>query len=461
MGSCKKKMISKFSRRMLSLTVLAALVCTPLLQGIRTANAGVTENPNQDITDVGDVLQWLMPTLAFGSTFVVRGPDGRLWDKEGTWQFSKSISSTILTTSALKAITGKWRPQAYNLRDKPSDKSFPSGHASATFSSAAFINTRYGPWWGVPAYAGAFFTAFSRVQANAHFLDDVTAGASIAVLYNWLWVTPQSWKGKYAILPMVAEDGAGVKVMINTDADIQAAGKQKKKKLTDPRVRFNFGFGPAFTAKNEITAPSDTGTTFDLADFEDAEDIMTTAAVELDIFFGKRHELNLFWLPYENRDNGFFNNPVTFAGVTYPANTIILSAWYQNEIKGVYRYNIVPESNWILKAGLGAFVQYTEIALATGDFSLESEVRDWTVLPVVHGTVGYKFSPRWRLTVGADGMSIDSDTYLDAVAAINYRISQNWDFSLGYEYYQRDIESSKLTNHVKLHIPFLAVAHSW
>ena len=85
----------------------------------------------------------------------------------------------------------------------------------------------------------------------------------------------------------------------------------------------------------------------------------------------------------------------------------------------------------------------------------------WTVLPVVHGAVDYKLTPKWTLSLLADGMSLSSDSYFDAVAAINYRLSHHWDASLGYEYYNRDIDTDELKNHTILQIPFIAVAYRW
>jgi membrane-associated phospholipid phosphatase len=109
------------------------------------------------VTEVGDVFQWLLPALAFGSTFVAGSPEDKWWEKEGAWQFTKSAGSTIVTTQVLKSVTGKWRSRSYTGAEPPSDISFPSGHTSAAFAGAAFINTRYGPWWGVPAYAATVF----------------------------------------------------------------------------------------------------------------------------------------------------------------------------------------------------------------------------------------------------------------------------------------------------------------
>lgn len=449
-----------FAKRVPTVMATIALLLASLVVGFGTASAGVRPSENTDVTEVGDVFQWLLPTLAFGSTFVAGSPEGKWWDKEGTWQFTKSATSTIITTQVLKQVAGKFRPGTF-VGKGTSNKSFPSGHTSAAFAGASFMNTRYGPWWGVPFYAAAFFTAYSRVQADAHFMDDVTAGASIAVLYNFLWVTPQSWTERYAIMPMVTDGGAGVQVTVNMDAAAPSGEQTKKVKKKDPRFRFGFAFGPAKTVKNEVTSPATTGTTFDLADFENSDDLLTSSAVEFDFFMGKRHTLSFFWLPFENRDIGQFSSPVFFAGQTYPADTPVISAWRHNEIKGVYRYNLTPDRDWQFQVGLGAFVQNTEVALATQDFAIESEVSDWVVLPVVHGSAEYFFTPKWSVSLYADGIYLSQDSYLDAIAAINYRISHHWDASLGYELYTREIDTSKLKSNTTLSVPFLAVAYSW
>lgn len=464
-GRCKMyqtgvyQKIRYFWVRLIIIAIASAFFVSPQY-GINSAYAGLQETPDEDITKVGDFFQWFLPAAAFGSTFFVRGPDGKMWDKEGTWQSLKSIGSTVITTQALKEITEKIRPRSFT-GSTVSAISFPSGHTSAAFSGAAFINTRYGPWWGVPSYAAALFTAYSRVQASAHFLDDFTAGAAIGLMYNWLWVTPQSWSGKFAIAPIALDEGTGLQVTMAMGDDAKKDADAQKIKPKDPRFRFNFGFGPAYLEKNEITSPTSGGTTFDLYDFDRINDPTTTAGIEFDIFLNKHNELSFFWLPLETRDTGQFSNDVFFAGQTFPANTDMVSAWQQNEIRARYRYNIIPESNWQIKLGAGLMVQYTEIELATANFSQLAGVDDWVALPILNGSIGYKITPWLTFSVDAEGIYLSDDAMIDAIAAFNFKIGHSWDITLGYEYYARDIETSDLTNHVIYNVPYLAVAHSW
>lgn len=97
-----------------------------------------------------------------------------LQDWEGTLQFAKAFGASWLTTYTLKYAIGKLRPAS----DHP--LSHPSGHTMGAFAGAAFIDNRYGHAFGIPAYALAAFTGYSRVHSDNHFLDDVVSGARIA-----------------------------------------------------------------------------------------------------------------------------------------------------------------------------------------------------------------------------------------------------------------------------------------
>lgn len=126
----------------------------------------------------GDVLVGLLPALSLTSTFIWK--DGQ----KGTWQFSKSLVSTIAITWGLKLLIDKERPNGESLN------SFPSGHTSVSFASAAFIQKRYGWKYGVPAYVLAGYVGFSRIEANKHDEWDVLAGAIIGTGMSYLFTKP-------------------------------------------------------------------------------------------------------------------------------------------------------------------------------------------------------------------------------------------------------------------------------
>jgi len=144
----------------------------------------------------GDVLAVLLPTIAYGSTFYMD-------DEEGRIAFYKSFFSTLAVTQGLKYSVKKTRP------DGSDNRSFPSGHSSASFQAASFIQMRYGWEYGVPAYLTASYVAWSRVHAKKHYVADVVAGASIGILGSYLFTEP--YKG-LTITPVASSQQFGVLV---------------------------------------------------------------------------------------------------------------------------------------------------------------------------------------------------------------------------------------------------------
>jgi hypothetical protein len=78
-------------------------------------------------------------------------------------------------TQILKTVVKKERPDSSNSR------SFPSGHASAVFTTASILHQHYGWKVGIPAYSVASYVALSRLPSNRHFLSDVIFGSALGI----------------------------------------------------------------------------------------------------------------------------------------------------------------------------------------------------------------------------------------------------------------------------------------
>jgi membrane-associated phospholipid phosphatase len=96
-------------------------------------------------------------------------------------------SSTALSygiTLLLKHIIKRPRPFIQNINIIPvyraGSTSFPSGHASTTFSTATALAMAYPKWYVIaPAFLWAGATSYSRMYLGVHYPSDVAAGALI------------------------------------------------------------------------------------------------------------------------------------------------------------------------------------------------------------------------------------------------------------------------------------------
>jgi len=141
----------------------------------------------------GDFLEIAMPLASVGITYYHD-------DMQGFKELAYTLSATALTTVLLKKTVEKDRP------DGSGDDAFPSGHAAITFSSASFLERRYGWKYGVPAYLLASWTAYTRVDTDKHEIEDVLAGAAIGYAFSYLFVSEYQ---QLKIAPLVSKNYVG------------------------------------------------------------------------------------------------------------------------------------------------------------------------------------------------------------------------------------------------------------
>lgn len=154
----------------------------------------VVNGKASSLEKAGDAIQIALPALALGSTFLVDDPDGRM-------QFYKSFASNLAVTHTLKYAVGKERPDGSN------NKSFPSGHTSASFQAASFVHFRYGFKYAIPGYIAAGVVGYSRVDADKHDYIDVLGGAALGILASWYFTKSRN---NVTLTPIVGKDSVSL-----------------------------------------------------------------------------------------------------------------------------------------------------------------------------------------------------------------------------------------------------------
>jgi membrane-associated phospholipid phosphatase len=144
---------------------------------------------------------WVQGVAAIG-TYAI----GKLThEPEATHIGSDLIRAQVMNgiiTVGLKTTVGRRRPSG-------GPHSFPSGHTSATFASAAVLQGHYGWKVGVPAYAISGFIGWARFRDNSHWVTDVVAGSAIGLVVGRSVVAghrPRSW----SVVPVATKGGGAL-----------------------------------------------------------------------------------------------------------------------------------------------------------------------------------------------------------------------------------------------------------
>ncbi len=121
----------------------------------------------------------------------------------------EALAVTGVVTTILKVTLRRQRP------DSSDNHSFPSGHTSTMFATAATLNEFYSWKVSVPAYALAALTGLGRVSSGRHYISDVTAGATLGMVFGHAF--GRFHRGKLGdhdvvILPVIDEDSGRILV---------------------------------------------------------------------------------------------------------------------------------------------------------------------------------------------------------------------------------------------------------
>jgi len=151
---------------------------------------------------VGDVIgnRWVQGSFAVGLWVAGEAIDHPKLRHIGSDLMRAQVISLLLTS------TVKW---AVN-RERPNgeDYSFPSGHTSAVFTTAAVLQKHCGWKIGAVAYGVAGFVGWSRVRSNDHWLSDVAMGAAVGMIAAQAVVGTHT--GRWVISPVKTAGGMAV-----------------------------------------------------------------------------------------------------------------------------------------------------------------------------------------------------------------------------------------------------------
>ena len=139
--------------------------------------------------------------LALGMYIIGRASHSARVGALGADLVDAQIVNGVLT-QGLKAAVDRKRPTG-------SRHSFPSGHTSATFATAAVIQQHYGWKVAAPFYALGGYVSLSRMVDNQHWASDVIFGTAVGIVSGRA-ASFGHGPHRVSVNPMVMPGGIGV-----------------------------------------------------------------------------------------------------------------------------------------------------------------------------------------------------------------------------------------------------------
>ena len=154
-------------------------------------------------TPIGSLLgnQWLQGGAAIATYAIGKVQHSPEAAHIGSDLIRAQLLNGVFTTT-LKIATTRQRPSG-------GKRSFPSGHASATFASATVLGDHYGWKVGVPAYAFAGFIGWTRVRDREHWLSDVVFGSALGIVAGKA-ITRGHGRPAWTIAPVAMKGGGAI-----------------------------------------------------------------------------------------------------------------------------------------------------------------------------------------------------------------------------------------------------------
>jgi len=125
------------------------------------------------------------------------------------------------------------------------------------------------------------------------------------------------------------------------------------------------------------------------------------------------------------------------------------------DIRSTWRYRLIDNEKWTVKAGLGIQFSRTEFEVEQrtefgGTVNVASHAEESVVAPMLHLSASYRFNHKWSVDAEVDGIGNDKEHYWNSALWLRYTASPLWDLSLGGRIIQAKLDRPDLYNEIEL-----------
>ncbi|MBM7035602.1 phosphatase PAP2 family protein [Vibrio ulleungensis] len=402
--------------------LLTAILSAATLSTAYASTNAINQNISDDYVSSGDYLQILIPATGLLAAWLHEDP-------QGAKQLALSVGAAQVIVQGGKKIVGRVRPNGNGT------SSFPSGHTAAAFSGAAFLQSRYGSAWGIPAYVAASYVGLSRMHGNRHHADDVLAAAGISFLVNQYIVSPfQPENVAFTAVPK--EDGVSFGVSFANEFFAKQSRQAYEQRTSGPqnhRIELDIGFN----LEDSLRKAGLPGSTL-------VDEVQPFASLTYDYQINEDSFLEVNLSPNETRQYGQTEYSFDFEGNHYEAGEDVYLAFRQWSLGATYNRAFELTDNLTASLGAGAAGYILDFEIDKNNGGKHSRVTEYRIMPTLNSHLDYEVVDDLHTFAHVQYQKLKSDSVLLAEAGVRYDLNKEWDVSVKYQHQDANWKSKQL-----------------
>jgi hypothetical protein len=164
--------------------------------------------------------------------------------------------------------------------------------------------------------------------------------------------------------------------------------------------------------------------------------------------------------PLSIEGTGLLSTPVDFNDVRFEPGIATEASYRFDSYRLTYRYRLVGKPKWRVDIGLSGKLRVAEIELAQEGAS--ASYSNTGFVPLLYASAAWRPSPRWALTLDADGAAAPQGRAFDVSLKLYRHVSDRWSVSLGYRTLEGGADVEDIYTFAWFHyVTFSAVYRPW
>ena len=223
-------------------------------------------------------------------------------------------------------------------------------------------------------------------------------------------------------------------------------------------MRFNLELegGPVWQSYNDVRIPGDSGTEFSFKDLTGAGPY-AYGRFTLGWNIRERHGVRLVAAPLRVNGSGTFDQPVSFAGTLFAADTGTEGRYKFDTYRLTYRYQFLNKAAWRLRAGATLLLRDAEIELEQN--GLKASDSNVGVVPLLSFAADWMFAHRWAAMFDFEGLAGGPGRAFDVALKLQHDLTDNWYAGAGYRILEGGADNDTVYNFAWFNFAFLSVGY--